>query len=520
MFSRRTFTRGVACGLLGCSTWRRAWGQQTPGIVQPDSARPLIPFGVASGDVSANTAVLWSRCDRPGRMIVEWATTDSFRDARRIVGPAALDESDFTAKLLLRDLPPGQRIFYRVSFQSLAQPKVFSEPVGGQFRTPSNENADVFFAWSADTCGQGFGINPDIGGMRIYETMRALEPHFFIHSGDTIYADNPIPPAMKLDDGTIWRNLTTPAKSKVAETLAEFRGNHAYNLLDENVRRFNADVPQFVQWDDHETLNNWYPGEVLDDPRYTEKNVSLLAARGARAFRDYTPISFDPADPDRIFRNVRWGPSVELFILDKRSYRGPNTHNRQPQRGDATALLGDVQLEWLKRKLKESRATWKVMCSDMPIGLLVGDAGGAFDNAANGNGPPLGRELEIAELLSFAKREKIRNMVWLTGDVHYAAAHYYDPAAARFPDFDPFWEFVAGPLNAGTFGPGLLDDTFGPQPKWHSLPPNFKGGRPPSDGLQFFGTIRIDAKTQALTTTFYNAAGKVLHTVELTPVRA
>ena len=74
---------------------------------------------------------------------------------------------------------------------------------------------------------------------------------------------------------------------------------------------------------------------------------------------------------------------------------------------------------------------------------------------ANGDGgPPLGRELEIADLLRFLRKERVRNVVWITGDVHYAAAHHYHPERARFTDFDPFWEFVAGPLHAGTFGPG------------------------------------------------------------------
>ena len=52
-------------------------------------------------------------------------------------------------------------------------------------------------------------------------------------------------------------------KSKVAETLTEFRGNYKYNLLDENVKQFNAEVPILAQWDDHEVTNNWYPGEIL-----------------------------------------------------------------------------------------------------------------------------------------------------------------------------------------------------------------------------------------------------------------
>jgi len=81
-------------------------------------------------------------------------------------------------------------------------------------------------------------------------------------------------------------------KKKVAETT-EFRGNYIYNPLDENIR-FNAQVPQLVQWDDHEVTNNWYPGEILTDigldARYTVKDVDLLSDRARQAFLEYVPI--------------------------------------------------------------------------------------------------------------------------------------------------------------------------------------------------------------------------------------
>ena len=81
---------------------------------------------------------------------------------------------------------------------------------------------------------------------------------------------------------------------------------------------------------------------------------------------------------------------------------------------------------------------------------------------ANGDdGPPLGRELEIADLLAFIKRENIRNVAWITADVHYPATHRYGPEKAAFTDFTPFYEFVSGPLCAGGFGPNPLDRTFG-----------------------------------------------------------
>ena len=137
-----------------------------------------------------------------------------------------------------------------------------------------------------------------------------------------------------------------------------------------------------------------------------------------------------------------------------------------------------------------------------------------------GDGPPCGRELEIADLLAFLKRERVRNVVWVTGDVHYAAAHHYDPARARFADFDPFWEFVAGPLHAGTFGPNALDPTFGPEVRFLGIPAGMKPNRPPSAGLQFFGTLRVDGKTEVLTAQLHDLTGKALYTVDLPPVRS
>jgi alkaline phosphatase D len=321
-----------------------------------------------------------------------------------------------------------------------------------------------------------------------------------------------------LDDGRVWRNVVTPEKSKVAETLAEFRGNHRYNLLDEHVRRFNASLSQFVIWDDHEVLNNWYPSEILGtDMPHTERSVALLAARAKRAFQEYTPMRFDAGDPERIYRACRFGSLVDIIGFDMRSYRGDNSPNRQSVVSEDSAIFGAPQVAWLKNRLLTSTAVWKVIASDMPIGLVVPDGSG-FDAVANReDGAPLGRELELAGLLKFIRDRRIRNVVFVTGDVHYSAAHHYDPARAAFTDFHPFWEFVAGPAHAGTFGPAQLDRTFGPQVKFIGIPQGMKPNRPPTDGFQFFGTLRVDAKTRALTATLRNAEGATLYTVELPP---
>src|SRR5712691_3950187 len=297
-------------------------------------------------------------------------------------------------------------------------------------------------------------------------------------------------------------------------------GAHRYNLLDEHMRRFNAEVSQIALWDDHEVRDNWYPTQRLDgDARYQVKSVALLAARAKRAFLDYLPLRVNPIERERIYRSWRHGPSLEIFALDMRSYRGANSSNRQAVLNEDSAILGAAQVEWLQRALAASTSTWKVVASDLPLGVVVPDAGGAFEAVANqDDGPPLGRELEIARVLTFIRDRRIRNVVWLTADVHYCAAHHYSPARARFTEFDPFWEFVSGPLHAGTFGPSALDRTFGPEVRFLGIPRGMKPNRPPSEPYQFFGSGRIDRRTQALTMKLHNVNGEIF-SVELPPAK-
>ena len=517
MRSRRSFLSVLSSAAAGTLlTARRA-----PALVASDAARPAIPHGTAVGDVSGDGAIVWSRSDRPARMIVEWSTRASFADVQRQLGPITNADSGFTARVELSGLPRSQTIAYRVLFQDPSDPKSLSLPVEGRFHSApvgAGLSRSVRLAWSADVVGQGFGIDVARGGLRGFGAMRQLAPDLFVHCGDTIYADNPLVAELTLDDGTLWRNLVTPAKSKVAETLDEYRGNYLYNLEDENVRRFNAEIAQVVIWDDHEVRNNWFRSQVLEDARYTEKSVAVLAARARRAFLEHQPIRYAGDDLGRVYRRIAYGPLLDVFAIDMRSERGANSLNTQPSAGAETALLGAMQLEWLKRGLAASTAAWKVVASGIPLGLVVPDPPGRIEGVANGDGgPPLGRELEIAELLRFLRDERIRNVVWITGDVHYAAAHHYHPERARFTDFDPFWEFVAGPLHAGTFGPAKLDATFGPAVRFLGIPEGMKPNRPPSEGLQFFGTLDVDARSRTLTARLHDVGGRELYKLELPP---
>ena len=140
-------------------------------------------------------ATVWSRADRPARMVVEYATTETLpRSAARRRSGRARSHRLHGARRRCTDLPPGQRIFYRVLFQDLADLPGVERSGRRQLHDAAcrPRRRDVTIAWSADTVGQGWGINPEWGGLRLYETMRRAQPDLFIHCGDTIYADGPL----------------------------------------------------------------------------------------------------------------------------------------------------------------------------------------------------------------------------------------------------------------------------------------------------------------------------------------
>ncbi len=482
-----------------------------PSVAWADDGDKLNPRSIAVGDVGPKSATFWARGRRDGRLLLNIADNPDFSNAREVWGPFTGADVDFTARLSLDELPWNQQVFWRATIDHDGDQ---GEWMVGTFRT-AGPDRDIRFAWGGDTGGQGFGIDETRGGMRIFEAIRTHKPDFLIHCGDLAYSDVPFKPTLKLPDGGTWHNIVTPETAKVSETLAELRGRFRYNHIDDNFRNMLTEVPVFHMWDDHEVKNNWWPGAPVKDIRYKAWNVNALVGPAKRAFFEYTPIG-----GGRIYRNVKYGPLLEVFMLDTRSERGPNSMNEQEHYGFDAQWLGPFQRDWLKRTLRDSTALWKVIACDMPLGIRSGGEKKKSDNATNGDGVPLGRELEIADILSDLKKHGVRNTVWLTADLHFATATKYHPDEAVFKDFDPFWEFMAGPLNAGTGMLHPLDNTFGPNMEWASISKDVPRHAPPSDGLQFYGIVEINAQTKAMTVRFFNVDAKELHVVNIDPVGA
>jgi alkaline phosphatase D len=232
----------------------------------------------------------------------------------------------------------------------------------------------------------------------------------------------------------------------------------------------------YSQWDDHEIINDfgskWPYWNLFSVNREGYPNI---AKEGINGFLYYSPLDSDNDNgagnnsDTRIYRSFNWGKDLDLFLLDARSYRSQN-HLADAPDGNKT-MLGVVQLEWLKQELSNSNATWKVISSDVPISIptgsnasILGRDGWANGNETNNYSYYTGFERELTDLLRFIDEQSIKNIVFITTDVHFPASIRYNFDLNNDGNMTEIYELVSGPLNAIRLGVPfpVLDGTFNP----------------------------------------------------------
>lgn len=455
--------------LAGCSSASREglppgspFGEAV--VVTPD----VLPQGIAMGDVTARGALLWMRTDGPAMVQVEYAPPAVWEKVSRtatVVAPVARTarfettaDADYTLSIPLEGLVPSTRYRYYILIGRAKDNKNYIEAklaAKGEFTTlpDAGTSAPVVFAWSGDLGGQQ-RCRQGAGGYPVFDVLRRQSLDFFLFLGDTIYSDDtcPSPPN---ESGADFK----------ASTLSEYRARHLYQRGAESLRRFLETVPVYVIWDDHEVRNNF-------SGPFDEQMPA-----GRQALREYWPIASLPDDPNRMYRAVRYGADLELFILDTRQYR---SRNADPD-GPGKTMLGVPQLKWLLDGLKASNATWKVVVSSVPLSIPKGGGAAApgYDGWAGGtDGTGFERERQVMVDAILANRMK--NVVFLAGDVHWVQANSYDPDDDGIPDFH---EYIAGPLSAR---PGRLTP---PSPGLH--PKNLIN----EEGYYNFGLVRVTSRS-------------------------
>ena len=226
---------------------------------------------------------------------------------------------------------------------------------------------------------------------------------------------------------------------------------------------------------------------------------------GLRAFREYHPVAASAP----LYRRIRYGRQLELFVLDTRAYRDPQ--NRPDTTGAPKTMLGRAQMAWLRRSLAGSDATWKIIVSSVPISIPTG-----FPDARDGwagHDGETGYENELRSLFEFLGQRKIRT-VWITTDVHFAAVFRYRPLPAR-PEFTVH-EIVTGPLHAGLFPNREFDTTFATERLFFHGPTSAEEVRDYNTALGWFNFGLVEARADGtLLATIINARGEEVYRLQL-----
>ncbi len=449
------------------------------------STSGAVSHGVATGDVSSHSAVVWFRTDGPARGEVRLATAadwprsgadHSHQDSSTKMVPFITSkEQDFTMKLPLDGLLPATPYHYDVRVTEPVQLSTVSTGITqGHFTTaPSSEDsAPITLLWSADLGGQN-RCRDEQSGYPIFDVMRLQHPDFMILLGDLIYGDD-----------TCLSPPNAPGSEFTASTLDQYRAKHRYQRGSAALQRFLASVPVWAIWDDHEVKNNF-------SGRY-EAQMPL----GRQALLEYWPIQSPADDSTRLYRSVRYGADVEIFILDTRQYRSRNAELDGPNK----TMLGRTQRAWLLDGLSRSTATWKVIATSVPLsspksGSVTMPGSDSWAKGSDGTG----FEHELRAIVDVIVSRPIRNVVWLAADVHFVQANAYDANGDGVVDFH---EFICGPLSGASPAP-----------------------RPPEPGLRpttlyseggFMNFCQASVRGAAMHLAIYDSDGRIRFSHELT----
>lgn len=318
--------------------------------------------GVKIGEVTDTSAVLWTRltAEKEAENQVDlwqkgapnWTVPGAAGKVRFSYYPGGDREkmtstpwvdvdasTDFCHQFKIESLAPGTR--YEFEAQGLVDGRDGAEEKGS-FTTAPTITTDAPVIFTVSTC-QEFELRDDVkNGHKIYRSMLALKPSFFIQSGDTVYYDRKEPFAKNID-------------------LARYRWGRMYALPFQ--KSLHREIPTYWMHDDHDLLkDDACPGQNYGD---------LTWEQGLQVWREQVPQSPKP------YRTFRWGKDLQIWLPEGREFRSPNTMKDGPDK----SILGKEQWAWLEETMRASDATFKLFISATPV---VGpDREGKTDNHAN-----------------------------------------------------------------------------------------------------------------------------------------
>lgn len=372
-----------------------------------------LPNGVAAGDTTHDSTVLWTRSEATGPVTFTYSMNQDLSGGSSMT--ATVTNVWLPVKVSVTGLNANTSYYYQVTNYA-------GVTATGKFKTA---------ATAGITTGLRFGVSGDWRGeLAPYPAVSNAvnrNLNFFVAHGDTIYADYPSP-ALMLDQAT----TITDYRKKQAEVYGSRFGMNTLGDL-----RANTSILATI--DDHEVTNDFAGGaDASTDPRFPETtgliNDTQLYDNGLQAFQEYNPIHdrfYGDVGNSRInnerklYRYQTYGNDAAVFVLDTRSFRdAPLTAVTDPNNAAAVGqfltntfdasrtMLGSQQLADLKADLMDAQSkgiTWKFVMVPEPIqNLGVFLAQDRFEGYA----------AERTEILKFINDNNISNVVFVAADIH------------------------------------------------------------------------------------------------------
>jgi len=417
-----------------------------------DADRVVFAHGVASGDPLRDRVILWTRVtprDVARKLDVRWiiARDPALRhevDSGKVHADAG---SDFTVKVDVERLDPGETYYYRFHSEGAKSPI-------GRTRTLPHGRPERLRLAVASCSNYPFGF------FNAYALIaRRADLDAVLHLGDYLYEYR----NGTFGDGAAIMRVPQPDRETVS--LADYRLRHATYKSDPDLQEAHRQHPFITVWDDHESANDaWKDGAENHQPE-TEGDWRLREARSIRAYNEWMPIrSREPGDA-RIFRRFRFGNLAELTMLDTRLF-GRDRQAASPAdtatiNDPARQLLGERQERWLFRHLSDSQADgvrWRLVGQQVMMAQLSLDFGATIANPDQWDGYRPARERVFDHL----REHRIRDLVVLAGDIHSSWGSDLTSNPFDFSSYDPATgtgavgvEFIA----PGVTSPFLFPDT-------------------------------------------------------------
>jgi alkaline phosphatase/alkaline phosphatase D len=307
-----------------------------------------------AGEVTQDSAILQARLSAKGTAVFgdiqgrpaigafALSTDEDFQDAFRTRWMAATPEGDYILRTRVADLEPGTRYYYKL----LSGPDAASVQAGpvGTFRTLDEQGVARETRLVVVTSMQRYSFRVTVLtdldfkkralGFPSLEAIVAHKPDFFVATGDNVYYDCP-----------------SVGRARTRDTM---RAKWHKQFATPRFAALFQNVPVYWMKDDHDYR---YDGCDPYGP------LAPSAELGAEIFLEQVPMVGPQYENALTYRTHRVNDLLQIWLLESREYRDPNTDPPGPDK----TLWGAEQKAWLKRTLLESDATFKLIVSPTPL---------------------------------------------------------------------------------------------------------------------------------------------------------